>query len=168
MAVSSTNYKDLSPEEVLRKFDGGPQSGIFTDGGARPNPGPGAWAMVKVIDNQIVEKLVGQDPQTTNNRMELSAIIAALKSCNPGEALTIYSDSDLCVKTLNIWAVNWEKKGWKKSGGEIKNLDLVRPAFELFRSLPGVKLQWLAAHNGWRWNEYADALASERINSFTA
>ena len=72
----------------------------------------------------------------------------------------IYSDSQLCVKTVNEWAAGWEKRGWKRKTGPIKNLDLVRELWALAQARPGVKFKWIKAHDGSRWNEYADALAS--------
>ena len=154
---------DLSLEEVLAKYTAGPDSGIFTDGGARPNPGPGAWGMVYVEDGEIVKELAGTDADTTNNRMEMTAIISALKILQPNQSVKIYADSQLCVKTLNEWAINWERNGWKKKTGPIKNLDLVQEAYSLYQSLPQVELIWLKGHDGWRWNEYADALATQAM-----
>jgi ribonuclease HI len=67
------------------------------------------------------------------------------------------------VKTLTIWAKSWAAKGWRRKEGEIKNLDLVQRAYELTRAHPGVKLQWIKAHDGSRWNEYVDALATRAL-----
>ena len=157
--------KDLTPEEVLDKYSAGPDSGIFTDGGARPNPGAGAWGMVYVEAGEIIKELAGTDADTTNNRMEMTAIINALKILQPNQAVKIYADSQLCVKTLNEWAINWERNGWKKKTGPIKNLDLVQEAYSLYQSLPQVELIWLKGHDGWRWNEYADALATQAMGT---
>ena len=156
----STSEQDLTPQEVLENFSAGPQSGIFTDGGSRPNPGPGGWGVVYVKDGKILHELSGGDPQTTNNRMELTALSEGIKLIEPNQSITIYTDSELCVNTINKWAAAWEKRGWKRKSGPVENLDLVRPLFELFRQRPQVKLEWIKAHNGWLWNEYADALAS--------
>ena len=98
--------------------------------------------------------------ETTNNRMELSAIIAALERLPFDTQRTIYSDSNLCVRSLNEWAPGWEKKGWRKADGKkVENEDLVRQAYGLYRSRPNVKLVWLKGHAGGTWNEVADALA---------
>lgn len=153
--------KILTKKEVLEKYSAGPDTGIFTDGGARPNPGRGGWGVVVVKDNKIYKELSGSEKHTTNNRMEYTALIEAMKLLQPQHEVTIYSDSNLCVQTLNLWAVSWEKNGWKKKSGEIKNLELVQEAFRLYQALPKVKLKWVKAHAGWKWNEYADALASE-------
>lgn len=146
--------------EVLARYRGGPDTGIFTDGGSSPNPGPGGWGFVHVEKGIIVAQGHGHDPDTTNNRMELTAIISALKSLSTVAKVTIFSDSNICVQTVNQWAASWEKRGWKRSGGAIANLELVKEMYALAKSRPGVKLEWLKAHNGWLWNEYADALAT--------
>jgi len=157
---SGTDVVDLTPAEVLERFTQGPADGIFTDGGARPNPGPGGWGFVYVKDGTIVAEDHGGERQTTNNRMELTAIIRALEHLPADARTTVHSDSDLCVKTLTLWAKAWRARGWQRKDGAIKNLDLVQRAFELVEAHRGVKLQWTKAHDGTRWNEYADALAT--------
>ena len=152
---------ELTPEQVLATYFRGPQDGIFTDGGARPNPGTGGWGWVHVEAGRILAQGHGGDRNTTNNRMELSAIIDALRHLAPDAKAVLYTDSDLCVKTLTIWARGWQARGWRKKDGEIKNHDLVQQAWALVQERPGVKLQWIKAHDGSRWNEYVDALATE-------
>lgn len=150
----------LSPEEVLARYTGGPKSGVFTDGSCEGNPGPGGWGFVWVEDDRVVAEEKGADPETTNNRMELTALIAAYRTLPEDCALTIYSDSQLCVKTVNEWAAGWEKRGWKRKTGPIKNLELVQELYDLANRHPQVELAWIRAHDGSRWNEYADALAT--------
>ena len=150
----------LSPDEVLARYTGGPKTGVFTDGSCEGNPGPGGYGWVWVEDDEIVDSGYGEDPQTTNNRMELAALIAALRKIPQTESLTIYSDSKLCVDTLTKWAAGWERRGWKRKGGPIANLELVREAYALAQSHPNVRIEWIKAHDGSRWNEYADALAT--------
>lgn len=149
----------LNPEEALAKFQGGPQTGIFTDGFCEPNPGLGGWGAVKVRDGHILQECHGGEEDTTNNRMELRALIVGYKMLDLNEALPVYSDSELCVNTITKWASAWRRKGWRKKGGEIKNLDLVRELFELAESHPNANLNWIRGHSGSRWNEYADALS---------
>ena len=81
----------------------------------------------------------------------------------PDVRATIYSDSQLCVNTVNIWAASWEKRGWRRKEGPIKNLELVRELYELARAHKTVRLQWIRAHDGSRWNEYVDALANNYL-----
>ena len=157
---SNTQELNLNLDEVLERFTGGPKSGIFTDGACTGNPGPGGWGMVWVEDDDVVAQRYGHDPQTTNNRMELQAIIAALELLPDDARLPLYTDSNLCVQTLNQWAAGWKKRGWKRKDGPVKNLELVKRAYELKLSHPGVALQWIKAHDGSRWNEYADSLAT--------
>ncbi len=146
--------------EVLGRYRGGPDTGVFTDGGSSPNPGPGGWGFVHVEKGKILHQGHGHSPDTTNNRMELTAIINALRSLPTDTDTVIFSDSNICVQTVNQWAANWEKRGWKRSGGPIANLELVQEMYALAKAHPKVKLQWVKAHNGWLWNEYADALAT--------
>jgi ribonuclease HI len=155
----------LSPQEVLERFHGGPKTGVFTDGSCEGNPGPGGWGCVWVDDAQIIKERSGVDPETTNNRMELQALIAAYELMPEDLEITIYSDSQLCVKTVNEWAVGWERRGWRRKSGPIANLELVRKLYALAQSRPKVDLCWIKAHDGSRWNEYADALASAYMRS---
>jgi ribonuclease HI len=150
----------LSPEEVLRRYTGGPKTGVFTDGSCEGNPGPGGWGFVWVENDEIVAEATGTDPATTNNRMELKALIEAYKKLPADAEITIHSDSQLCVKTVNEWAAGWEKRGWRRKSGPIANLELVKELYALANAHPTVSLQWIKAHDGTRWNEYADALAS--------
>jgi ribonuclease HI len=150
----------LRPEEVLARYHDGPQSGVFTDGSCEGNPGPGGWGVVWVEDGEIVEERSGRDPATTNNRMELTALITAYELLPEDARVTVHSDSQLCVRTVNEWAEGWERRGWKRKSGPIANLELVKRLYALARSHPHVTLQWIKAHDGSRWNEYADALAS--------
>lgn len=152
--------ENLTTDEVLRKYSGGPQSGVFTDGSATPNPGPGGWGAVYVVDGQVVDRVHGQEAHTTNNRMELQALIAGYDLVPEGTPTTIYSDSKLVVQTINDWAAGWEKRGWKRKTGAIANLDLVQAAYGKARARPEVTLEWIRAHNGALWNEYADSLST--------
>ena len=144
----------------MARFAEGPGTGVFTDGGSIPNPGPGGWGMVWVEDGEIRDQAHGHDPDTTNNRMELTALIAAFKVLPEDAEIVVYTDSKLCLDTITKWAPGWESKGWKRKGSPLKNLDLVKELLALFREHPGCRLEWIAAHNGFRWNEYADSLAS--------
>ncbi len=158
--------KRKAPEEnlplakVLEKYNGGPFDGVFTDGACSGNPGPGGWGLVWVENNEILAERRGHDPQTTNNRMELQALIEAYDLLPRDAEVTIWSDSNLCVRTLNEWAAGWKQRGWKRKTGPVENLELVQAAYEGFLRHPKVRLQWIKAHNGSRWNEYADALAT--------
>jgi ribonuclease HI len=150
----------LRPEEVLDRYSAGPGSGVFTDGSCEGNPGPGGWGVVWVENGEIVAERSGRADDTTNNRMELTALIAAYELLPEDAEVTVHSDSQLCVKTVNEWAEGWEKRGWKRKSGPIANLELVKKLYALAGTHPKVTLQWIKAHDGSKWNEYADALAS--------
>lgn len=140
--------------------DGDPQTGIFTDGSSVPNPGPGGWGAVHVVEGEVVAEASGSHPDTTNNRMELEALIAAADLAPEGEEVTVFTDSNLAVNTINQWAANWERNGWKRKSGPVENLDLVKRAYEAYRNRPELSLVWIKAHVGYTWNEYADELAN--------
>ena len=160
-ATSVSKRRDLSIAEVLATFNEGPQTGVFTDGSSEGNPGPGGWGAVLVVDGQVVAQDYGSEPHTTNNRMELVAMIAGLKMVPPDTPTDVYTDSQLVVNILTKWAPGWKARGWtKKSPGPIANLELVKEAYELARSKPHANIRWIQAHSGYRWNEYADALAT--------
>ncbi|MEI6665031.1 MAG: ribonuclease H [Chloroflexota bacterium] len=151
--------------QVLERYSGGPQTGVFTDGSCSGNPGPGGWGAVRVLDGEVVDARHGDDPDTTNNRMELVAIAQGIEMIGPGETLDVYTDSRLVVQTLTQWAAGWERRGWKRSTGEVQNLELVQRAFSLAKSRPHVRIQWIRAHDGSKWNEYADALATAYLRT---
>jgi ribonuclease HI len=156
----ANQYELLSPAEVLARYSGGPKTGVFSDGSCEGNPGPGGWGFVWVEDDRVVAEQCGADPDTTNNRMELSALIAALRALPKDCRVKIYSDSQLCVKTVNEWAAGWEARGWRRKSGPIANLELVQELYALANERPGAELTWIKAHDGSRWNEYADSLAT--------
>jgi ribonuclease HI len=158
--VTSSPDRALTLQDVLDTYTEGPATGVFTDGAAHPNPGPGGWGAVYVIGNDIVSEARGAEPQTTNNRMELRALLAGYEMVPAGAAAIVMTDSQLCVDTINSWAADWERNGWKRKRGEIKNLDLVQQLYRVARARPEIELRWIKSHNGYRWNEYADALAS--------
>lgn len=137
-----------------------PQTGVFTDGGCVPNPGPGGWGAVYVVDGKIIAEAHGHDPDTTNNRMELTALIEGARLVPEGTAVPVYSDSNLAVRTINEWAAGWEARGWKRKTGPVENVDLVRSVYAVYRKRPELDLNWIKAHVGFTWNEYADRLAN--------
>ena len=145
---------------MLERYRSGPKTGVFTDGSCEGNPGPGGWGMVWVEDDRILAERSGSDPATTNNRMELAALIAAYRALPKDAQIAIYSDSQLCVKPVNEWAEGWERRGWRRKDGAIANLELVKELYALARAHPRAELRWIRAHDGSRWNEYADALAT--------
>lgn len=128
----------------------------YTDGSASPNPGPGGYAVIK----DLVPHILGSEPgETTNIRMEGRAILAALKDANGAEC-QIYTDSEFWINVITKWSIAWEKNGWKKKGGEIKNLDLVKEICPLYRQSQAT-LIWVRGHNNDQGNELADEWANK-------
>lgn len=137
-------------------------TGVFTDGSATPNPGRGGWAWVWVQNGRIFDEYNGEAPDTTNNRMELQALIEAFRMLPDNAELDVVSDSELCVRTINEWAPAWRKAGWRRKRGAIANLDLVKRLLELAEAHPGCNVKWTRGHAADACNEYADQLASWR------
>ena len=158
--AATLREENLTVVEVLETYTAGPDTGVFTDGSAVPNPGPGGWGAVYVRGGDVIAQDHGHDPDTTNNRMELTALIRGIDLVPEGTPATIHSDSRLVVNTVNEWAASWEKRGWKRKSGPIKNLDLVKEAYAKVRARPEIEVVWIKAHDGSRWNEYADSLAT--------
>ena len=147
--------------DVLMNYTEGPQDGLFSDGSASPNPGPGGWGVVWVEAGRIRDQRWGHSSEkTTNNRMEMRALIEAMRMVDPADPVVIWSDSQLCVNTLTQWAAGWKRNGWRRKKGPVEDLDLVKEAYQLFQERPRVELRWLRGHRGTLWNEYADSLAT--------
>jgi ribonuclease HI len=155
-----------SADDALARFDAGPSTGVFTDGACDPNPGPGGWGAVLVVEGAIRAERNGHDPSTTNNRMELTALIEGYKMLAPRDALPVYSDSRYCVRIINEWAEQWQANGWRrgKKREPVENIDLVRELFDLAQSRPLAQVSWIRGHAGSRWNEYADVLSRAYLN----
>jgi ribonuclease HI len=147
---------------------------IYTDGGCSGNPGPGGWAFVMLEESDSGEKVLaekwGAAEATTNNRMELQAVIAALEAAitaYPGQiqGIHVYTDSQYLHKGITPWIKNWKSKGWKTSGGgPVKNQDLWRRLDALAMDLP-LRWQWVRGHQGDEYNERCDKLTHVAVNS---
>jgi len=131
----------------------------YTDGSASPNPGPGGYAVIEHTEGNYRPVALGHDKDTTNIRMEGKALIAALMQSG-GKPCTINTDSEFWINVITKWSLSWEKNGWKKKGGEIKNLDIVKEVCPLYRASQA-KLVWVRAHNNDEGNELADHWANE-------
>jgi ribonuclease HI len=137
---------------------------IFADGGAAGNPGPGGWGAIIVTPDGKVFELGGDAPHTTNNRMELTAAIAALQHVRTVEGeVTLYSDSTYVVRGISEWIGTWKKRGWKTvEGAPVLNRDLWEMLDRLAseRGLPGaVTWRHVPGHAGIHGNERADEIA---------
>lgn len=132
---------------------------IYTDGECEPNPGVGGWGVVAYQNGREVWTECGGDMDTTNNRMEMQALIEAMR-LSGGQQCTIFSDSQLCINTLTLWAAGWERRGWQRPAGPVKNLDLVKQGLALYRQSKA-RIIWVKGHSDIKGNERADMLASE-------
>ena len=132
---------------------------LWTDGSAEPNPGDGGFAVIEIIDGTGKPVVLGNDKNTTNIRMEGSALIAAIKYAGD-EGCEIHTDSEFWLNVLTKWSDSWAKNGWRKKSGPIKNLDLVQELYELYHKYP-VKLVWTRGHVGTKFNEMADEWANK-------
>lgn len=136
---------------------------IFTDGACRGNPGPGGWGALLRFGTQ--EKMLhGGDSQTTNNRMELTAVIEALAALKRPCEVKLTSDSTYVLKGIQEWLPNWKKRGWKTASKKpVKNADLWQKLDELIQ-LHTIDWFWVKGHSGHRENEIADELANLGID----
>ena len=127
----------------------------YTDGSCNPNPGPGGFAVIKETEMVIV----GHELLSTNIRMEGKALITALTDAN-GQECQIFSDSEFWINVVNKWAGSWEMNGWTKKSGEIKNLDLVKEIYWIYKRSEA-KMIWVRGHSGLMNNELADDWANK-------
>lgn len=142
----------------MTKDDG--RTHVYTDGGARPNPGAGGWGAVLLRPGREPEELSGGEPRTTNNRMELTAAIRALEALDEGEGAVVHTDSAYVRNGITKWLPGWVARGWKRKGGAVENEDLWRRLASLDADRE-VTWKWVKGHSGNRWNERADTLATE-------
>lgn len=142
-----------------------PRVTIYTDGGCDPNPGRGGWAAVILLDGKTNE-LSGCDPHSTNNRMELTAAIRALKSLKVPCAVTLYTDSVYLQKGITEWMPGWLKKNWRGSKGPVLNVDLWKELLEAAKPHQ-VTWEWVKGHSSNRYNTRADALVHAARNKRT-
>lgn len=136
-----------------------PQVVIYTDGACKGNPGPGGWGAWLVAGSHEKE-LFGGERSTTNNRMELTAVIEALASLKRTCDVTIYTDSEYVRKGITEWLPGWKARGWKTADKKpVKNVELWQ-RLEALASLHHVHWRWVKGHAGDPGNERADALAN--------
>lgn len=131
---------------------------IYTDGACSGNPGPGGWAAI-LRYNGHEKELSGGERETTNNRMELMAVISALTALKESCEVELWTDSQYIEKAINEgWLAGWKRRGWKRKGGELKNIELWQELDSLL-ARHKVNFNWLKGHDGHELNERCDALA---------
>ena len=140
---------------------------IYTDGGAKPNPGgPGGWAAL-LISGEHHRELSGAEPGTTNNRMELTAAIMALEALREPCLVTLYTDSQYLKNGITLWLPNWLRKGWKTSARKpVKNQDLWQRLHAACQNHV-VLWRWVRGHAGNQENQRVDRLASAAREALT-
>tara|TARA_B100000963_G_scaffold75616_1_gene63758 strand:- start:1192 stop:1623 length:432 start_codon:yes stop_codon:yes gene_type:complete len=136
---------------------------IYTDGACRGNPGPGGWGVLLKYGT-ISKELYGGDASTTNNKMELTAAIKALKEIKEPSEIILYTDSKYVLQGIEEWIHNWKKREWKGANKKpVKNIELWKELDEL-RDKHNIKWKWVKGHSGDPGNEIADMLANKGID----
>lgn len=139
---------------------------IFTDGACKGNPGPGGWGAL-LRSGAHERELYGGDPATTNNRMELTAVIRALEALKRPSKVEVYTDSEYVMKGITEWLAAWKRRGWKTADRKpVKNADLWRE-LEALAHKHEVRWHWVRGHSGHPENERADALANRGVTSLS-
>ncbi len=139
---------------------------VFTDGACSGNPGPGGWGVILRYKGTEKE-LSGGAPETTNNRMELTAVIEALKALKRECDVVIHTDSRYVMDGVQQWLPNWKQNGWKTSNKKspVKNVDLWQELDALLQK-HNIRWIWVKGHNGHEENERVDKLARDFAKSF--
>jgi ribonuclease HI len=140
---------------------------IYTDGACRGNPGPGGWAAsLRYRDTQ--KDLYGAESSTTNNRMELMAVIKGLEALNRPCQVKIYTDSKYVLEGMTKWLPGWKQRGWKTAAKKpVKNVELwqrLDAAVSRISAEASVDWEWVKGHSGIDGNEHVDALANRAID----
>jgi len=170
----------INPKGSVKKAVKGPVSNaeiqIYCDGGCEPNPGNAGSGVAVYRSGKLEELWYGlYNPMGTNNTAELNALHQALliaeRELSKGVSIEILSDSSYSIKCIKEWAPGWQRRGWTRPAGEIKNLDLIKPIFELYtRIKAGIALNHVKAHVGIEGNELADRMSiitlSEKERAF--
>jgi len=142
-----------------------PQVTIYTDGACSGNPGPGGWGAI-LISGPHRKEICGGEAQTTNNRMELTAAIAALEALKKPSRVDVHSDSEYLRNGISTWINGWKRNGWRTSAKEpVKNVSLWQN-LDAARQRHEVCWHWVRGHAGHRENERADELAREGMRPF--
>ena len=133
---------------------------LFTDGACKGNPGPGGWGVILRMGKHEKE-LSGSDPSTTNNRMEMTAVIRGLKALIEPCEVTIYTDSRYVIDGITKWVHGWKRNGWVNASKQpVRNADLWHDLIEVAKRHQ-ISWQWVRGHNGHPENERVDHLASD-------
>ena len=136
---------------------------VWTDGACSGNPGPGGWAAIVVSPSGETTELSGSEPDTTNNRMELTGAIEGLRALDSATEVVVVTDSRLMIDSMTKWIAGWKRKGWKTAAGKpVKNQDLILALEEQIGRHPNLRLHWVKGHltgEETALNQRADELA---------
>jgi ribonuclease HI len=138
-----------------------PHVTIYTDGACSPNPGPGGWAALLKF-NQQEKTLTGGERQTTNNRMELTAAVEALKALNRPCRIDFYTDSEYLRRGITEWLPGWRRRNWRRKAGSLANVDLWQSLDQALKNHQ-ISWHWVRGHAGHPQNERVDRLARQAI-----
>ena len=156
-AVTNPAATDPAPEMVV----------IYTDGACKGNPGPGGWG-AWLRWGMHEKELFGGEPATTNNRMELTAVIESLALLKRHTPVAVYTDSEYVKNGITTWIHGWKKRGWRTADNKpVKNIELWQKLDALV-ALHSVQWHWVRGHTGDPGNERADALANRGVDSLRA
>ena len=140
---------------------------IYADGGCRGNPGPGGWGVVLQF-GEAEKELWGGEPDTTNNRMELTAVIRALEALKRPTRASVHTDSQYVQKGISEWIHSWKRNGWRTADRKpVKNADLWQ-ILDRLASAHQLRWIWVKGHAGHVGNERADTLANRGIDELLA
>ena len=167
-ACASRPPRPARPPAIEDVLDGparGPGTGVFVAAVCYPDPGPGAWAAVRVVNGAVLRESAAAEPWTTAARMGLRALIEGLRLFGPREPLTLYAEDRAAVMTLREWGPAWQRNGWRVRGGKGRpsNLDLVQEAVSLYQARVNARVELASPDAAATWSHYAHALAAWRL-----
>ncbi|HQS82017.1 MAG TPA: ribonuclease HI [Thiobacillus sp.] len=135
---------------------------IYSDGACKGNPGAGGWGALLVADGHRKE-ICGGEANTTNNRMEMTAVIRALESLKRPSTVEVHTDSQYVQKGVSEWMAGWKRRNWRTAAGQpVKNQDLWLQ-LDALSQLHRIEWKWVRGHNGHPENERADELANQGV-----
>lgn len=137
---------------------------VYTDGGCSGNPGPGGWAYVMLENGEVIDKSSGNEKNTTNNKMELTAVINAVKKINQLNCIgIIHTDSQYVKNGITSWIFNWKKNGWRTANKKpVKNKELWE-MLDNETSKVQLEWKWVKGHAGIEYNEMCDSMVRQRM-----
>lgn len=141
---------------------------VFTDGGCSGNPGPGGWSFVLINNGNVISTSSGGEKLTTNNQMELTAVINAISTCKiiGAEEILINTDSQYVKNGITTWIFNWKKNGWKTASKDpVKNKELWQELDSLVQNT-NIRWNWVKGHSGIEYNEQCDSMVRQEMQKY--